>query len=399
MTILITISTIFILSLLTSYQNSLKTNAEPLNGDQITKSGGWILEISGEMYHGLKIAKHHVAPDEGLGRLLCELYKGYDMYDLGAGVGQYGKYIEVSRCDISWVGFDGAKNVEEFTNSYVKHLDLTFPLNMPKKRLVMSLEVGEHIPVDYEQSYIDNIVSATSESIILSWAIEGQPGHYHVNCRNNDYIIFEMTRRGFEYNELQSLMFRKQSRLPWFKNTIMVFKRIQREWMIQIYSPANFKEHVVGKHPNIQLVDVLCGGGTRNCMNLDFSSVCEIASLTHPTINFTTFITWIRPNIFIDVCNLGLYMDNLQRRMGRFSIPMKLGYNGKQCERKLDESILIANNYWVNKCNMKSSVFGEDEAILFNLEEKYLNKRSITLKNSDFIIGIQSNDVNECQLN
>jgi len=46
---------------------------------------------------------------------------------------------------------------------------------------ILSLEVAEHIPAQFESIYIDNLVKHAKEDIILSWAKLGQSGHSHVN--------------------------------------------------------------------------------------------------------------------------------------------------------------------------------------------------------------------------
>jgi hypothetical protein len=79
---------------------------------------------------------------------------------------------------------------------------------MPPVDLVISIEVGEHIPKEFEQVFIDNICSHTNSKLILSWAIVGQGGDGHVNCQNNDYIIAKLKEKGFEHDEYNSSVLR-----------------------------------------------------------------------------------------------------------------------------------------------------------------------------------------------
>ena len=54
-------------------------------------------------------------------------------------------------------------------------LDLTLPqYGLPLYDWVMSLEVAEHIPQDYEAIFIDNIVRHAREGVVLSWAVPGR---------------------------------------------------------------------------------------------------------------------------------------------------------------------------------------------------------------------------------
>jgi hypothetical protein len=92
--------------------------------------------------------------------------------------------------------------------------------------VVMSLEVGEHIPVQWEDTFIKNLTRNARKYIILSWAAEGQYGDGHINNRPNSYIIELLCRQGFILNRPASVYLREQASLWWFKNTIMVFDRI-----------------------------------------------------------------------------------------------------------------------------------------------------------------------------
>jgi hypothetical protein len=90
------------------------------------------------------------------------------------------------------------------------------------------LEVGEHIPKQYESIFLDNITSLTTNKIILSWAVVGQGGDGHVNCMNNDEVILKMNELGFNYLEDDSISARNSVSYkiaPWFLNTIMIFQK------------------------------------------------------------------------------------------------------------------------------------------------------------------------------
>jgi tryptophanyl-tRNA synthetase len=93
--------------------------------------------------------------------------------------------------------------------------------------VVLSLEVGEHIPEEFEEQFIDNICKHAKKHLVISWAIEGQGGSGHVNCKNNNYIIAQVKDRGFTYNFNDSETIRKAAtNASWFGYTIMVFDRV-----------------------------------------------------------------------------------------------------------------------------------------------------------------------------
>nr|XP_053654822.1 uncharacterized protein LOC128703961 [Cherax quadricarinatus] len=125
----------------------------------------------------------------------------------------------------SWNGWDAAANIDEITNGRIKSVDLSSPVDLGGPfDWVMSLEVGEHIPRSGQKNFIDNLVKHACLGVVVSWAVPGQPGHSHVNCRTNDYIKQEMVARGMVVDEAAEVKLRNQSDLQHFKNTLMVFK-------------------------------------------------------------------------------------------------------------------------------------------------------------------------------
>ena len=149
----------------------------------------------------------------------CTSYQS--IIDIGCGDGSYVKYLNCM--GFSCIGYDGSPLTPRFAVSLCFQRDFAEPQPLRKADVVLSLEVGEHIPSKYEGVFLDNLIKPKPELIILSWAVEGQAGRGHVNCRNNDYIIAEMERRGYICDYVASETLRAASTLPWFKNTIMVF--------------------------------------------------------------------------------------------------------------------------------------------------------------------------------
>jgi len=160
--------------------------------------------------------------DEPLSKAIIETFPVKTVIDIGCGAGQYTKNFIIAGIDC--VGYDGSPLTSDITDGLCKIRDFTKPAYLGKFDLVLCLEVGEHIPLIYERQFFTNLCFAAKEWICMSWGIIGQDGYGHVNCHDNEYVINEMAGRGFSLDEEKTQYLRDKSTLPWFKNTIMVFK-------------------------------------------------------------------------------------------------------------------------------------------------------------------------------
>ena len=129
----------------------------------------------------------------------------------GEGSGMYVRRMRevdlLSRID----AFDAAPFVNETTRGRVQFLDLSVPnYGLPLYDWIMSIETAEHIPAIYEHAYLDNIARHAREGVIMSWAVPGQPGVSHVNCRPFEYVKQKMAEIGFRHDEQASTHFKAQ---------------------------------------------------------------------------------------------------------------------------------------------------------------------------------------------
>lgn len=212
------------------------------NDDGVGPTGGWCLKPTGEMWGECRGAEHHVTADTGVGKTIIK-YLTVDnqakvhLLDIGAGVGQYGCFFESEKSGITWQGYDGAENIESFTNNRVKWIDVTDALydTIEPDGLVadwvMSLEVGEHISPDATNALLDLLDRHNRNGIILSWGVPGQNGHSHINLKSNAEVIEALSKRGYVQDQW-CLDFQRDARNVamywWFQNTFMVFKRAQQ---------------------------------------------------------------------------------------------------------------------------------------------------------------------------
>jgi hypothetical protein len=182
---------------------------------EITKSGAWIVGVSDPGHYYSKQVSDLIID-------IVKKKKPSIVYDFGCGYGEYLR--DISPLVHEAVGFEAYPNKTIYEN--IHQTDLSAPILLENPADVsISLEVGEHIPSEFEQIFIDNLCNNTKNTLILSWAVEGQIGDGHVNCRNNDYIIAEVEKRGFIFDD-SILEIRKSFDMNnWFYNTLMLFNR------------------------------------------------------------------------------------------------------------------------------------------------------------------------------
>ena len=190
-----------------------------LNNDDVSANGGWCSKISG------RNSTQHMT-DEPLALALSEFLHSKRVASFGDGPGFYKDLLLNYGEVLSYNAFDGAPYVESTTNNNVKFLDLSVPIyHLQKYDWVISLEVAEHIPKEFEAVYLDNLVRHSNEGIILSWAKIGQGGHSHINNQDFPYIKSIMELRNYYYDQELSEKFKKGSSFDWFRSNINVFKR------------------------------------------------------------------------------------------------------------------------------------------------------------------------------
>lgn len=164
--------------------------------------------------------------DKGLLDEILKLYSPTRIADLGCGDGWYCKQIKNSYKNIIVYGFEGSFDmVKHGVYEEIFNMDLSEPQTIGDKYdLVLCLEVGEHIPKEFEQNFLDNVKNFSSKDLILSWALPKQGGRGHVNELPLDYVKTEMIKRGFIVNEEKTQSLRSAATLKWLKNTVVAYE-------------------------------------------------------------------------------------------------------------------------------------------------------------------------------
>ncbi|XP_053402552.1 uncharacterized protein LOC128557915 [Mercenaria mercenaria] len=188
--------------------------------NRTSKTGGWCLSQSkGEG------GQHRT--DKNLVTALIKLLKGKSIGSFGDGPGLYKQFFLESNEINVYDAYDGAPFCEITSNGRVKFLDLTLPqYGLPIYDWILSIEVAEHIPKEYESVYISNIVRHAREGVILSWARPGQSGYSHINNRPFLYVKDLMKTLGFTHDEKKSDMLKSATGFRYLRYNLNVYRRL-----------------------------------------------------------------------------------------------------------------------------------------------------------------------------
>lgn len=176
--------------------------------------------------------------DEGLAKALARFFDDNNFYDnlismgildVGCGDGYYTNYITDNSKSCVCIGIDGNPNTNKLGGNLCSTVDVTEPFDISQD-WILCLEVGEHIPEEFEKQFLNNLHNNNKYGIILSWAIRGQGGDGHINCLDNKDVIEKVEAMGYTLDMGATLKLRLSvAEFPtpcyWLRNTIMVFRK------------------------------------------------------------------------------------------------------------------------------------------------------------------------------
>jgi SAM-dependent methyltransferase len=136
---------------------------------------------------------------------LIEKFDIKKMTDLGSGQGHTSQWFKEKGVEVTAV--EGLEfNVKNSVVPAILH-DLTVAPFEQDTDLVLCVEVVEHI----EEIYLEFLLTSLCQGKILfmTHAVPGQPGYHHVNCRDSEYWIDHISRKGYNLLEKESQEIRK----------------------------------------------------------------------------------------------------------------------------------------------------------------------------------------------
>jgi SAM-dependent methyltransferase len=162
--------------------------------------------------------------------VLIQLLAPQSVIDVGCGIGTWlSVFQNLGVSDI--LGIDG----ESFDNDlispflaktqFISH-DLTKPFKCDRKfDLVISLEVAEHIPEDFADTFVETLVSL-GDKIIFSAAIPYQDGRGHINEQWPNYWFSKFHQHNFQIHDcIRPIFWSNENVNWWYKQNIFLFTK------------------------------------------------------------------------------------------------------------------------------------------------------------------------------
>jgi len=174
---------------------------------------------------------HHLdsSPSE-LVPILIEIINPKSVIDIGCGIGNFIAEFkkhginDVLGVDGIWADMD-AISTNIGIKDFVSHdLTTTFKANR-KYDLVISLEVAEHIGIDYSDKFLDSLTNSGDE-IVFSAALPNQGGQNHINEQWTDFWVDKFLERGyFKKDIIKPLIWNNNNIFWWYRQNIMLFTK------------------------------------------------------------------------------------------------------------------------------------------------------------------------------
>ena len=158
--------------------------------------------------------------------LVLKEVKVESVLDVGCGRGTWLAAFEQEKI-IDFVGVDGdyvdrtslVIPKEKFTSA-----DLTQPFECQRRfDLVVSLEVAEHIPIQFAESFV-NSLTRHGDTVLFSAAVPGQGGTSHVNEQAYEYWVKKFNSRGYRlFDFIRPKIQAEEYVEEWYKYNILFF--------------------------------------------------------------------------------------------------------------------------------------------------------------------------------
>lgn len=186
-----------------------------------------------DFYPELFYSKRHVDMriwEIKLGKALAECFKIQSMVDFGCGLGSYIEGALQGGCD-KVLGIDLMydtimKYAPDNMKPFIKYGNAGEPVDCGKWDCVFSIETAEHLIEEEADTFVSNLINASSMLIVLSASLAG--GRYHFNRQPKEYWIGKIVYKGPRYSHKKTNALRRLwagLKCPsYILNNLMVFE-------------------------------------------------------------------------------------------------------------------------------------------------------------------------------
>lgn len=151
--------------------------------------------------------------------------------DVGCGTGALLEALRTQGCQVFGLEYStAALQYCKERNLDVQKFDLETETLVEDRTfdVAISMEVGEHLPEDTADRYVD-LISRLSNVVVFTAAIPGQGGDDHVNEQPHTYWISKFQSRGLTYDEPLSIQWRNSWResdkvATFYHRNLMIFR-------------------------------------------------------------------------------------------------------------------------------------------------------------------------------
>lgn len=171
---------------------------------------------------------HNTRAAEVIVPRIMDLLAVTSVLDVGCGWGTW-MSVFLNRGVRDVQGIDGDyidKSKLQVAEEHFHAHDLRQPFSLGRKfDLVISLEVAEHLPKEYAETFVSSLCEH-SDKIIFSAAIPGQGGQNHVNEQWADYWSRIFNRYGYRrFDAIRPAIWNLEDVDVWYRQNIFLYAR------------------------------------------------------------------------------------------------------------------------------------------------------------------------------
>lgn len=156
-----------------------------------------------ENYYAKRRKDPYRSETNHIGEVFKDEFSPENVIDFGCAIGTYLEPFYENNIEIQGIDAnEGAFNHAVVPTKYLEHHDLREKYDSEKKYdLVISIEVAEHIPEKFSDTFVETLCNTSKEYIVMTAAPPGQGGTHHVNEKPREYWIDLFEKRDFNHQK------------------------------------------------------------------------------------------------------------------------------------------------------------------------------------------------------